>query len=100
MKQRRSVHALVAFAFFAATAATARAADQTAPGAGNADAIAIARASPLIRSAFDAIRREIRLIDDAKIATETRDLVENEAVCVQHRAGLDDAAKNAIVAQL
>src|SRR5215471_5309077 len=77
-----------------------RAADQTVPGAGNAEAIALASASPLVTSARRTLRGHAERIRNAALRTNTLDAIDNPRTCVQHRAGLSDADKDAIVQDL
>jgi hypothetical protein len=89
---------LSAFVLFAATAVFA--ADQTVPGAGNANAAALARRSPMVQSAFDFLLDQASRIKDAKLRKETLDAIGNPHTCVTHRAKLTDAQKDAIVQTL
>lgn len=78
----------------------ARAADQTVPGAGNADAAATAARSPLVRSALLRLQEEISLVADRRLRVQTQDALFNPQTCIQHRAGLDDAGRAAILSRL
>jgi len=78
---------------------TANAADQTVPGAGNAQATAIAGASPRVKRAMRFLGEQAEQIRGSKLRAETQDVLSPEA-CLLHRRGLDDAAKNALLAQL
>ena len=66
---------------------TARAVDQTVPGAGNADAARLAASSALVQSARRFIAGRIDQIRDPKLGHNVKDLVENRFLCVKHRAG-------------
>src|SRR5262249_34513839 len=76
------------------------AADQTVPGAGNANAAALAHRSPLVRSAFHFLLDQASRPKDAKLRKETLDAIGNPHTCVTHRAKLTDAKKDAIVQPL
>jgi len=62
----RRLGAVVAVALLAARA---NAADQTRPGAGNAQAVEIARSSPLVSAAFHATQERARRIENGRCAT-------------------------------
>jgi hypothetical protein len=79
------------------TVSTARAADQTVPGAGNAQAAQIAGSSALVQSALRFISDRIARIGDHTLRVNVRDLVESRQVCIKHRAGETAASKQAIV---
>jgi hypothetical protein len=74
--------------------------DQTKTGAGNSAAIALAKRSPLVRSAYEFLLQQAERIKDNKLRKETLDALGNDATCVQHRASLSDAQKNAILQSL
>jgi hypothetical protein len=80
-----------------AIAGPARAADQTRPGAGNARAVALASASPLVTSGRRALERHVDHIADATLRHVTHEALFDANVCVLHRADLSDADKDAIV---
>src|SRR6516165_225074 len=92
------VSLLSATLLFAMT--TAFAADQTAPGAGNANAAALAHRSPIVQSALDFLLDQASRIKDDKLRKETLDAIGNVHTCVTHRAQLTDAKKDAIVQTL
>ena len=81
-------------------AAPARAADQTRPGLGNARAVAIASASPLVTSGRRLLERSVGNIHNASLRNQTWSAIVDPNVCVTHRADLRDADKDAIVQQL
>jgi hypothetical protein len=83
-----------------ATALGAPAADERAPGAGNAAAAEVASASPLVSSARKLLSGRIGKINDRRLAATMRDLVENPSACVRHRANQTVASKQAAVAAL
>src|SRR5262249_51216004 len=100
MTRIRSPHALasaVALLMLVAGAQPVRAADQTVPGAGNAEAIALAGTSPLVASARRTLRSHAERIRNAALRSNTIDALDNPHTCVQHRAGLSDADKDAIL---
>src|SRR5262249_38849075 len=82
------------------TTLPALAADQTVPGAGNADAIATARASGRVRDADEFLVDQAGHIQHRQLRRETLDILTSRVVCAHHRQGLDDAGKDAIVQQL
>jgi hypothetical protein len=82
------------------SAAAVFAADQTVPGAGNANAAVLARRSPIVQSAFGFLLSQAHRIQDAKLRTQTLDALGNPHTCVNHRANLTDAKKDAIVQTL
>jgi hypothetical protein len=95
---KSSVYLLFVAMLFAVT--TAFAADQTVPGAGNANAAALARRSPIVQSAFDFLLDQASRIKDDKLRKETLDAIGNQHTCVTHRAKLTEAKKDAIVQAL
>jgi hypothetical protein len=78
----------------------ARAQDQTAPGAGNATAVALSNQSPMVQSAKEFLLKNIRRIDDAGVRAITLDAIANPTTCVAHRAGLQESDKNTILQEL
>jgi hypothetical protein len=84
----------------AIVAAPVMADDQTVPGAGNADAAALAKTSPMVHSAYHFLLTQAQRIKDDKLRKETLDGLGNPNTCIQHRKNLTDAQKNAIVATL
>ncbi len=79
---------------------TARAADQTVPGAGNAQATATASRSPLVASALLRLQEQISTTTDRRLRVQTEDALFNPQTCIQHRAGLTATTKSAILARL
>ena len=98
MKLRR--HALGICALAAFTASTAIADDQTQPGAGNSAAIALAKQSPMVQSAYQFVLSQASKVKDDHLREVILDAVGNPNTCVHHRANLTDAQKTAIVASL
>src|ERR1051326_6028322 len=76
---------------------SAQAQDQTIPGAGNQNAIHLARKSPLVQSAFRFLVDQAGKLSDARLRRETLAAITNPDTCIQHRAGLTDATKNTIL---
>src|ERR1700751_3634778 len=72
--------------------------DQTKPGAGNAAAIALAKKSPIVQSAYQFLLGQAARIEDAKLRKETLDALGDP--CIHHRANLTETQKDAIVAAL
>jgi hypothetical protein len=80
------------------SAGAALADDQTKPGAGNARAIALAKKSPIVQSAYQFLLSKAGNIEDQKLRKETLDALGDP--CIRHRANLSEAQKDAIVATL
>jgi hypothetical protein len=78
----------------------ANADDQTKTGAGNAAAIALAKKSPMVSSAYQFLLAQAARIKDDKLRKETLDALGNADTCVRHRAHLTDAQKDAILQTL
>jgi hypothetical protein len=95
-----AVAALLALSVLLSIATSSAAAENAAPGAGNALAIEISGKSALVRSAKELIDRRIREMQNAQLRSATEDAVDNPATCVRHRAGIDAATKAAIIARL
>src|SRR5215475_14009887 len=74
--------------------------DQTKVGAGNAAAIALAKKSPMVKSAYAFLLSQAEKIDDDKLRKETLDALGNRDTCIKHRANLTDAQKTGIVQSL
>src|SRR5215467_11334812 len=79
---------------------SAPAQDQTVPGAGNQNAVNLSSKSPLVQSAYRFLVRQASQLRDSKLRNETLDAITNPNTCVQHRAGVNDATKNAILQAL
>jgi hypothetical protein len=69
--------------------------DQTKPGAGNAAAIALAKKSPIVQSAYQFLLSQGQRIEDATLRKETLEALGDP--CIRHRANLTEAQKDAIV---
>lgn len=74
--------------------------DQTVPGQGNANAAALSRRSPIVQSAMQFLVSQADTIQDKTLRKETLEVVTNDGLCLQHRVGLTDAKKNALVQQM
>jgi len=83
----------------ACLASNANADDQTKTGAGNAAAIALAKKSPLVQSAYKFLLSQAAKIKDDKLRKETLDAL-GDNPCVRHRGNLTDAQKDAIISAL
>jgi hypothetical protein len=77
----------------------AKADDQTKTGAGNTAAVALAKKSPLVQSAYKFLLSQAAKLEDDKLRKETLDALGDDP-CVRHRANLTDAQKDAIVQTL
>lgn len=92
--------AAIALVLLTAQTGSAHADDQTRLGAGDAAAIATAKASPLVRREQAAVAALAQGLADPRLRAATVDAVSNEATCIAHRAGLTAAGKAAVVAEL
>ena len=72
--------------------------DQTKPGAGNAAAIALAKKSPIVQSAYQFLLSQAARIQHATLRKQTLDALGDP--CIRHRANLGEAQKDAIVRTL
>jgi len=98
MKRRLKVVVCLTVAFCGAGLSSAHA--QPQPGPGNEEAIRLASASPLVRSAERFVLRQIEHIRNAALRGATQDALANPRTCVLHRASMSEAMKAAIVKQL
>ena len=89
----------VAIAALIAAASSARA-DQTRPGAGNADAIKLATSSPLVRSGRRLLAQRVDTLRNLALHAATQQALEDPGYCIAHRADLTDADKDAVVTAL
>ena len=87
----------VALSIFMPLSATAQ---QTQPGAGNANAIALAQRSPEVQSALHFLIEQARRLRDSNVRKQTLDAISNPQTCVTYRAGVDAAKKAVLLAQL
>ena len=76
------------------------AAQQTAPGAGNANAVALSKKSPIVQSAFRFLLDQSRGLRDRNLRNQTLDAIGNPKTCVKHRAGVTNDKKNALLQEL
>jgi hypothetical protein len=81
-------------------AMTVMADDQTQPGAGNPAAIALAKQSPMVQSAYQFVLSQASKIKDNKLRETILDAVGNPHTCIRHRANLTDGQKDTIVQSL
>lgn len=91
---------ILAVAGLLCLAAPGQAADQTAIGAGNEAAAAIAGRSPLVRSALARLKQSLMTIDDRSLRERTFDALFNPRTCIRHRIGLTPAKQQAILYRL
>src|SRR5215470_10330089 len=98
MKQRLMIVVSLTLALCGTGLSSAHA--QPQPGPGNEEAIRLASASPLVRSAERFVLRQIEHIRNAALRGATQDALANPRTCVLHRASLSEAMKAAIVKQL
>jgi hypothetical protein len=75
-------------------------AQQTMPGAGNANAVALSQKSPEVQSAYQFLIGQAHKLKDKNLKNQTLDAISNPQTCVAHRAGVDATKKNAILQQL
>ncbi len=71
-----------------------------APGAGNAQAIKTAQASPLVQSAYEFLVGQVYGLAGDTLRVQTFDAIANPRTCILHRAGLKAADKQAILSEL
>src|SRR5262249_43548712 len=95
MSVRRKLFAAVVTAVLPAAAFA-----QSTPGAGNANAVALAQKSPIVQSAYAFVIKQARSLHGDKLRRETLDAIANPHTCVEHRAGVDATKKAAILQQL
>jgi hypothetical protein len=79
---------------------SAIAADQTVPGQGNAAAIKLAGASPLVQSAFELLHERLARVHSQTIRHNMSELLDDKVACIQHRANLKPADQAQIIATL
>jgi hypothetical protein len=93
-------HGALVFCIVMLIGLSAKAADQTQVGAGNARAQQIGSASPLVQSAVELLEQNARQIEDPGLRAATLDSFQNRNSCIRHRANVTDAVKNQIIATL
>ena len=69
-------------------------------GAGNGNAIALAKKSPAVQTAYNYLISQAQTLQDDNLRTQTLDAISNPATCVKHRANVSPAMQQAIVQQL
>ncbi len=69
-------------------------------GAGNGNAIALAKKSPAVQTAFNFLISQAQQLQDNNLRTQTLDAISNATTCVKHRANVSPAMQQAIVQQL
>jgi len=74
--------------------------NQTVPGAGNTTATNLAQKSPLVQSALDFLVKQTSQIQTDNLRNATLDAINNPKTCIQHRAGVTDTQKQAILQKL
>ncbi|MBV8884547.1 MAG: hypothetical protein JO235_11205 [Chroococcidiopsidaceae cyanobacterium CP_BM_RX_35] len=74
--------------------------NQTIPGAGNTTATSLAQKSPLVQSALDFLVKQTSEIQTDNLRDATLDAINNPKTCIQHRAGVTDSQKQALLQQL
>lgn len=69
-------------------------------GAGNGAAIALAKKSPAVQTAYSYLIGQAQLLQDTTLRTQTLDAITNPNTCVAHRANVSPAMQQTIVTQL
>src|SRR5215470_10232246 len=69
-------------------------------GAGNGNAIALAKKSPAVQTAYSYLISQAQQLQDDNLRTQTLDAISNPTTCVKHRANLSPAQQQAILQQL
>ena len=87
-------HGAVIFCAVVLTGISAKAADQSQIGAGNARAQQIGSGSPLVQSAVDLLEQNAKRIDDAQLRAVTLDSFLNPNTCIRHRANVTDESRD------
>ena len=78
----------------------ASAADQTVPGAGNANASQLVARTPRVIEAHRFLVDNATRIQDAKLRAATLDLLRNPGFCITSRVGVGDTTKASMIAAL
>ncbi len=73
---------------------------QTAPGAGNSTAVQISRKSPMVQSAYRFLIGQAEGLVESSLRAQTFDAIANPQTCIEHRANLNAATRQAILDQL
>src|SRR5215470_13639123 len=69
-------------------------------GAGNGNAIALAKKSPAVQTAYNFLVSQAQQLQDDNLRSQTLDAISNLTTCVKHRANVSPAQQQAIVQQL
>ena len=69
-------------------------------GAGNGNAIALAKKSPAVQTAYNFLISQAHQLQDDNLRTQTLDAISNAGTCVKHRANVNAATQQDIVQQL
>jgi hypothetical protein len=69
-------------------------------GAGNGNAIALARKSPAVQTAYNFLIDQAQRLRDDNLRSQTLDAIANRSTCVYHCANVSPAMQQAIVQQL
>lgn len=69
-------------------------------GAGNGNAIALAKKSPAVQTAYSFLISQAQQLQDDNLRAQTLDAISNPTTCVKHRANVSPATQQAIVQQL
>src|SRR5258708_38494061 len=69
-------------------------------GAGNGNAIALAKKSPAVQTAYNFLISQAQQLQDDNLRTQTLDAISNPGTCVRHRANASPTMQQAIVQQL
>ena len=69
-------------------------------GAGNGNAIALAKKSPAVQTAYNFLISQAQQLQDDSLRAQTLDAISNATTCVKHRANVAPATQKAIVQQL
>lgn len=69
-------------------------------GAGNGNAVALAKKSPAVQTAFQFLISQAQHLQDDSLRAQTVDAIANESTCVKHRANVSPAMQQTIVQQL
>jgi hypothetical protein len=75
-------------------------AEQTQIGKGNTTAIQLSQNSPLVQSAYTAMKKSAYQIRDRPLRTATLDAIDNGKTCIQHRIGATATFKTRIIQDL
>src|SRR5882762_5861588 len=88
------------FALLLTLAALSITAAMAQTGAGNGNAIALAKKSPAVQTAYNFLIAQAQQLRDDNLRNQTLDAISNPSTCVKHRASVSPAMQQAIVQQL